>query len=107
MIVHDDAAVQTFRNVAALFARAIEGEDQARCRMQPVQLASDAIAGLVEMANPGLGHTLADGLVDLAQFSRLLPTQATMLAGQIGAAANKSLNACATRSSGISCWTLR
>jgi len=40
--------------------------------VQPVQLAGDPIAGLVEMANLGLGHALADGLVDVAQRSRLL-----------------------------------
>ena len=40
--------------------------------MQPVQLASDPIVGLVEMANRSLGHTLADGLVGWTQFSRLL-----------------------------------
>jgi uncharacterized peroxidase-related enzyme len=37
-----------------------------------MQLAGDPIAGLVEMANLGLGQALADGLVDVAQRSRLL-----------------------------------
>jgi len=72
VVVHDDAPLQILGDVAALFARAIESEGQARRRVQPMQLASDPIAGFVEMANPGLGHVLADGLVDLAQLSRLL-----------------------------------
>ena len=70
--MHDDAPMQIPGDVAALLARAIEGEEQVRCRVQPVQLAGDPIAGLVEMANRGLGHALADGLVDRTQLSRLL-----------------------------------
>src|ERR1700722_15853378 len=72
MVVHDDASLQIAGDIAAPLARAIEGEEQARRRVQPMQLAGDAIPGFVEMANRGLGHTLADGLVDWAQLSRLL-----------------------------------
>ncbi len=72
MVVHDDAPLQTLGDVAALIARAVESEGQARRRVQPMQLAGDPIAGFVEMANPGLGHALANGLVDSAQLSRLL-----------------------------------
>src|SRR5208282_4218132 len=54
------------------FARAIESEGQTRRRVQPVQLAGDPIARLIEAANLGLGHAFADGLVDFAQFARLL-----------------------------------
>ena len=72
-----------------------------------LQLGGDPIAGLVEMANRGLGHALADGLGDRSNSRAFLSTQATTLTGQIVAAANRSLKACATRSSGISCWTLR
>ncbi len=72
MVVHDDASLQIRGDVAALLARAIEGESQARGGVQPMQLAGDPIAGFVEAANLGLGHALADGLVDLAQLFRLL-----------------------------------
>jgi hypothetical protein len=109
VIMHDDAPPQIPGDIAALFARAIEGKDQARRHMQPVQLASDPIARFVEMANRSLGHTLADGLVEGTQLSRL-PAHPGDSAGRTdrrGAAANRSLKPCATRSSGISCWTLR
>ena len=72
VVVHDDASLQIAWDVATLFARAIEGEGQARCGVQPMQLAGNPIAGFVEMANSGFGHAPANGLVDLAQLSRLL-----------------------------------
>ena len=72
VVMHDDAVPQIRGDVAALFARAIESEGQTRRRVQPVQLAGDPIARLIEAANLGLGHAFADGLVDFAQFARLL-----------------------------------
>jgi hypothetical protein len=72
VVVHDDAPLQILGDRAALFAGAIEGEDQARSRMQPLQLAGDAISRLIEMANLRLGHALADARVDLLQVLRLL-----------------------------------
>ena len=71
VVVDDDAPLQIRRDVAALFAGAIEGESPARRGVQPMQLAGDTVTGLVEAANRGLGDTLADSLVDLAQFARL------------------------------------
>src|SRR5665213_1287266 len=72
VIVHDDAPLQIGWDVATLFARAIEGESQARRGVQPMQFTGDAVTGLVEMTNLGLGDALADGLVDFAQGLRLL-----------------------------------
>ena len=71
VIVDDDAPLQVPGDIAALFAGAIEGEKQARRRVQPMQLAGDPVARFVEMANRGLGHALADRLVDGAQLPRL------------------------------------
>ena len=64
VVVNDDAAFQIPGNVAALFSGAIEGEAKARSRVQPLQLAADPIARLVEMANLLAGDALADPLVD-------------------------------------------
>src|SRR5271169_904116 len=72
VVVNDDAAFQIPGNVAALFSGAIEGEAKARSRVQPLQLAADPIARLVEMANLLAGDALADPLVDRRQFFRLL-----------------------------------
>ena len=67
VVMHDDAALQILGDRAALFLGAIEGEGQARGRVQPLQLAGDAKAGFVEMANLRLGHARADPRVDLPQ----------------------------------------
>jgi hypothetical protein len=107
VVVHDDAPLQTLRDRAPLFPGAIEGEGEARRRVQPLQRACDAKPGFVEAANLRLGHALADALINLLQFLRLLSHQATMLAGQISGAPMRSLSACAVRSSGMSCWILR
>jgi hypothetical protein len=72
VVVHDDACLQILEDRAALFIDAIEGEGQARRRMQPLQLAGDAKPRFVEMANLRLGHALADELVNLLQLLRLL-----------------------------------
>src|SRR5271165_6250352 len=72
VVVHDDAGWQIVGDRAALFVDALEGEGQARRRMQPLQLAGDAKARFVKMANLRLGHPLADELVDLLQLLRLL-----------------------------------
>src|ERR1700691_1964382 len=72
VVVNDDAAFQIPGNVAALFSGAIEGEAKARSRVQPLQLAADPIARLVEMANLLAGDALADPLVDRRQLFRLL-----------------------------------
>ena len=72
VIVHDDAPLQILGDRAALFVGAIEGEGEARRRMQPLQLAGDAKPGFVEMADLRLGHALADECVDLPQLLRLL-----------------------------------
>ena len=72
MVVHDNASFQFLGDRASLFPGAIEGVGQARCRVQPLQLAGDAIAGLVEMANLRRGDALADALVDRLEFFILL-----------------------------------
>src|SRR5208282_4495813 len=72
VVVNDDAAFQIPGNVAALFSGAIEGEAKARSRVQPLRLAADPIARLVEMANLLAGDALADPLVDRRQLFRLL-----------------------------------
>ena len=69
--MHDDAPLQMPGDIAALFARPIEGKQQARCRMQPVQRACDAIARFVEMTNRGPSHTLANRLIDRGKLPRL------------------------------------
>ena len=96
VIVHDDASAQSLRDRAAFFASAIEGEGQARRRVQPLQLAGNAKPRFVEMANLRFGHAAADERVDLPQApAPSFPTQATMLAGQISGAPKRSLSACA------------
>ena len=70
--MHDDAPLQTLRDRAPLFPGAIEGEGEARRRVQPLQRACDAKPGFVEAANLRLGHALADALINLLQFLRLL-----------------------------------
>ncbi len=45
VVMHDDAPLQIHGDRAALFVGAIEGEGQARGRMQPLQLAGDAKSG--------------------------------------------------------------
>jgi hypothetical protein len=72
VVVHDDAPLQTLRDRAPLFPGAIEGEGEARRRVQPLQRACDAKPGFVEAANLRLGHALADALINLLQFLRLL-----------------------------------
>src|SRR5271155_5757540 len=72
VVVDDDAAFQIPGDVAALFSGAIEGEAKARGRVQPLQLAADPIARLVEMADLLAGDALADPLVDRRQLFRLL-----------------------------------
>ena len=72
VVVHDDAGWQILGDRAALFVDAIEGEGPARRRMQPLQLAGDAKARFVKMANLRLGHALADERADLLQLLRLL-----------------------------------
>src|SRR5260370_12586841 len=72
----DEARLQILGDRAALFVDAIEGEGQARRRMQPLQLAGDAKPRFVKMANLRLGHALADELVDLPHLLRLLSAPA-------------------------------
>jgi hypothetical protein len=106
VVVHDDASVQIFRDRAAFFDGAIEGEGQARGRVQPLQFAGDAKPRFVEMANLRFGHPDADSET-CRSCCAFFPTQATMRAGQISGASKRSLRAWAARSSGRSCWTLR
>ena len=106
VVVDHDAAFELGHGRAGL-ARAIEGESQARRGVQPTQLARDPIAGLVEMANRGLGHAPANGLVDGAQLLRLLSHPGDEAGRTNQWRAEQSFSACAARSSGISCWTLR
>src|SRR5260370_783925 len=73
---HAAARLQILGDRAALFVDAIEGEGQARRRMQPLQLAGDAKPRFVKMANLRLGHALADELVDLPHLLRLLSAPA-------------------------------
>src|SRR5260370_1374705 len=60
------------RDCAALFTGAIEGESQARRRVQPLQLAGNANPRFVEMAHLHFGHALADARIDLPQVLSLL-----------------------------------
>src|ERR1700716_1959645 len=68
----DHAPLQILRDRAALFTGAIEGEGQARRRVQPLQLAGNAKPRFVEMANLHFGHALADARIDLPQVFFLL-----------------------------------
>ena len=70
--MHDHAPLQILGDRAALFIRAIEGEGQARRRVQPLQLAGNAKPRFVEMANLHFGHALADARIDLPQVFSLL-----------------------------------
>ena len=72
MVVHDDDSVHIYRDRDTFCVGAIEGEGQARGRVQPLQLAGDAKPRFVEMANPRLGNPDADERVDLPQRLRLL-----------------------------------
>ena len=70
--MHDYAPLQILGDRAALFTGAIEGEGQARRRVQPLQLAGNAKPRFVEMANLHFGHALADARIDLPQIFPLL-----------------------------------
>src|SRR5260370_27243697 len=72
VVMHDYAPLQILRDCAALFTGAIEGESQARRRVQPLQLAGDAKPRFVEMAHLHFGHALADARIDLPQVLSLL-----------------------------------
>ena len=73
MVVHDNAALQLCGNVAAPFADPVERVGLARGRMQPLRLAGDAKAGLVEAADPGLSDARPDRAIDALQRFRLAP----------------------------------
>ena len=72
VVMHDHAPLQILRDGAALFTDTIEGESQARRRVQPLQLAGNAKPRFVEMANLHFGHALADTRIDLPQVFCLL-----------------------------------
>jgi len=115
VVRHEDAPAQIRRDVAALFARAIEGECRARRRVQPPRLAGDVamsfahaeIAGFIEAASRGLGYALANSFVDFAQLSRLLPHKRD----EAGRTDQRRAESAAQRLSGAtlgdSCWTFR
>jgi hypothetical protein len=50
MIVHDDAALESFGDGAALVRNPIEGQGLGRDRMQPMPFAGDAKTSFVKMA---------------------------------------------------------
>ena len=107
MVVNDDAAFQTFEQVAAFLGHSIRGQGRGRGGVQPLALAADAEAGFVEIAHRGLGHERGDVRRHLSHLTAFFFPQATMLAGQSRPAPNRSCIAWATRSSGISCCTFR
>ena len=107
MIVDDDAAAKALGQIAAFGRHPIRGQGRGRGGMQPLALAGDAKAGFVEVAHRGLGHERGDPRRDRLELLGLPAPQATTLSGQSLAAPNRSAIACATRSSGMSCCTLR
>src|SRR6266403_3777632 len=72
VVMHDHAPLQILRDRAALFTGAIEGEGQARRRVQPLQLAGNAKPRFVEMAHLHFGHAVADARIDLPQVFSLV-----------------------------------
>ena len=80
MVVHGDAARQSFRHGAALFRHPVEGQSLGRDRMQPLPFAGDAEAGFVEMAHRRLRGKGADMRRRLASAAALSSTQAVRLA---------------------------
>jgi len=95
MVVHDHAALKALGQGAPPVRHPIRGQGLGRGGAPPLALAGAAKAGFVEMARRG------------SNGSAFLSPPATTLSGQSRAAPNRSAIACATRSSGMSCCTLR
>jgi hypothetical protein len=73
MVVHDTAALQFDGNVAAPLADPVDRMGLARRRLQPLRLAGDPEAGLVEAAGPGRSDAGPDRAINARQGLRLAP----------------------------------